>query len=278
MRLGASWFFDSPGPDEWVAAIKAKGYSAAYFPPSAADGEDRCVAYAQAAERADIVIAEVGAWSNPLSPDEETRKAAVANCKAQLALADRVGARCCVNIAGSRGAKWDGPDPLNLTAETFDMIVESVRDIIDSAKPTRTYYTLETMPTMYPDSTESYLELIAAIDRDRFAVHFDAVNLVCSPQRYYASGELIREFVRKLGPKIRSCHGKDVLLDQRFLVHLDEVPIGTGGLDLRALLTELSRLDPDTPLILEHLATEAEYDAAAAHVRSVAAEVGVKLA
>ena len=34
-----------------------------------------------AARAADIVIAEVGAWSNPLSPDDETRAEALEKCK-----------------------------------------------------------------------------------------------------------------------------------------------------------------------------------------------------
>jgi len=44
--------------------------------------------------------------SNPLSSDEQTRRTAIARCQAMLALADAIGARCCVNIAGSRGEKW----------------------------------------------------------------------------------------------------------------------------------------------------------------------------
>ena len=67
-------------------------------------------AYVRAAREADIVIAEVGAWSNPISPDEGTRQQAIRHCQEQLALADRVGARCCVNIAGSRSPDWAGPD------------------------------------------------------------------------------------------------------------------------------------------------------------------------
>jgi hypothetical protein len=78
------------------------------------------------------------------------------------------------------------------------------------------------MPWMYPDSAENYLRLIHAIDRKRFAVHFDPVNLVNSPQRYYASGDLIRDFTHKLGPRIRSCHAKDIALSGRMTVHLDE--------------------------------------------------------
>ena len=75
------------------------------------------------------------------------------------------------------------------------MIVQTVREIIDAVKPVRTFYTLETMPWMYPDSAHSYLELIRAIDRERFAVHLDVVNLVCSPQR------LLRQ--RRLDTRVR---------------------------------------------------------------------------
>ena len=39
----------------------------------------------------------------------------------------------------------------------------------------------------------------------------------------------------------------------------------------------VTRPDPDTPLILEHLTTPEEYAPAAQHVRAVAEEVGVTL-
>jgi sugar phosphate isomerase/epimerase len=130
---------------------------------------------------------------------------------------------------------------------------------------------------MVPDSADSYLELIRAIDRERFAVHLDVVNLVCSPQRYFGNAALIRECVAKLGPQIKSCHAKDVALADRLTVHLDEVRPGLGGLDYRMLLRELNGLDPDLPLMLEHLPNEPEYDQAASYVRSVARELPVKL-
>ena len=275
MRLAAPVPAPQGDPDLWVRAVQAKGYRAAYLPVDAA--ADRPEEFARAAAEADLVIAEVGAWSNPLAADSEDRAKARRLCAERLALADRAGARCCVNIAGSRGTKWDGPDSRDLTAETFDLIVDTVREIIDAVRPTRTFYTLETMPWMYPDSPESYLELMRAIDRPRFAVHFDPVNLVSSPQRYFRSGDLIRDFCAKLGPHIRSCHAKDILLQPKLTTHLDEVRPGLGGLDYRTLLGELSRLDADLPVCLEHLPSEAEYDAAATHVRGIAAEIGIRL-
>jgi len=274
MRLGGPIFDKYDDADGWVAALRRLGYGAAYCPVDAAASGDVIRAYAAAAEKAGIVIAEVGAWSNPLGLDPETRRAALANCQRQLALADEIGARCCVNIGGSRGAKWDGPDARDLTAETFDMIVQTARDIIDAVKPARTFYTLETMPWMYPDSPDCYVKLIRAIARKQFAAHLDPTNLVSSPQRYFDNGALIRECFAKLGPHIRSCHAKDILLSDRFMVHLDEVRPGLGALDYRAFLQDLARLDPDTPLMIEHLATAEEYALAAEYIRSVAADIG----
>ncbi len=277
LRLGGPLFEKYEGPDAWVRAVKKLGYRAAYCPVGAKASDEVVRAYADAAKKADIVIAEVGAWSNPISPDEKTRNDALAKCRRQLRLADRIGANCCVNIAGSRGKLWDGPSAQNFTKETFDMIVETIRAIIDDVKPTRTYFTLETMPWAYPDSPESYLRLFKAIDRKGFAVHLDPANLLCSPQRYYSSGKLIRECFRKLGPHIKSCHAKDILLRDKLTTHLDEVRPGLGGLDYDTFLKELSRF-PEVPLMLEHLPNAAEYDLAAAHIRSVAKKAGLSFA
>lgn len=275
MRLGGPLFEEYSGPDQWVAVLRRLGYGAAYCPVDGSEGDAAIQAYMEAAARAGIVIAEVGAWSNPISPDEATRRQAIAYCQEKLALADRIGARCCVNIAGSRGAQWDGPDPANLTEETFDLIVETVREIIDAVRPRNTYYTLEPMPWVWPDSADAYLRLIEAVDRPQFGVHLDPANWISSPQRYFRNAALIQEWIRALAPHIRSCHAKDILLGSTMTTHLDEVRPGLGTLDYRAFLQALSRLDPDTPLMLEHLATAEEYAAAAAYVRSVAEAEGL---
>ncbi|MES2460533.1 MAG: TIM barrel protein [Armatimonadota bacterium] len=277
MRLGGHIEGKFETPEDWVAAVQAKGYRAAYCPVG--DGADDATirAYADAARASDIVIAEVGAWSNPVSPDPEIRSAAIAKCQLGLALADKIGALCCVNISGSRGPIWDGPDPQNLTPETFDRIVETVREIIDAVQPERAFYTLETMPWMYPDSVESYRDLLNAIDRRQFAVHLDPVNLICSPQRYFANGALIRDCFEILGPFIKGCHAKDITLSPKLTTHLDEVRPGLGALDYRVLLQEMTKLDPDTPLMLEHLPTQEEYTLAAQYVRRVADELGISL-
>jgi sugar phosphate isomerase/epimerase len=277
MRLGAPLYTKYETPDEWVKAVQALGYRSAYCPVRVGASSETVRAYAEAAAQADIVIAEVGIWRNPLSRDEATQKAALEYSVQCLSLAEEIGAKCCVNIAGSRGEKWDGPCADDLTEETFALIVETTRQIIDAVNPKRTFYTLEPMPWMYPDSTDSYLRLIEAIDRPAFGVHFDPVNIVNSPSVYFRNGEMMRDFIHRLGHHIRACHLKDILLRDHLTVHLDEVTPGQGTLDYRTLLTELAALDPDLPILLEHLPNATEYDSAAAYVRKVAEEVGVPL-
>ena len=278
MRLGGPIFKDEYNdPASWVAAVKKHGYRATYCPVAVSASDDTIAAYAQAAAEADIVIAEVGAWSNPISPDEAIRTAALKKCKDSLALADKIGARCCVNIAGSRGQKWDGPSAADLTEETFDLIVASVQEIVDALRPTRTFYTLETMPWMYPDSADSYLRLLEAIDRESVAVHLDPVNLICSPQLYFNNTALMKECFEKLGSRIKSCHAKDILLGQHLTVHLDEVRPGLGTLDYATFLREVNRVNPDMPVMLEHLPSREDYDLAADYVREIARRENIAL-
>jgi sugar phosphate isomerase/epimerase len=274
MRLGTPTFNKYTSAQEWIADLQHLGYRAAYCPLDAKADTATIQSYATAAKQADIVIAEVGAWSNPIDPREEQRQTALTYCQQQLGLAEEIGAECCVNVAGSMSEFWYGPHPLNLTPETFDLIVETTRKIIDHVKPQRTFYTLETMPWIYPDSTESYLDLIKAIDRPQFAVHFDPVNLISSPQRYYNNRGVIRDFLIRLGPYIKSVHAKDILLTGELTTHLQEVRPGLGTLDYAVLLKTANQINPNLPLLIEHLESEEEYRLSVEYLRTAALNCG----
>lgn len=271
IRLGGPVFKKYNNPEEWISALKDLDYKAAYCPVQPGESSDRIAQYKNAAKKADIIIAEVGAWSNPIDVDETKRKAALEKCINSLQLADEIGANCCVNISGSLNPEeWAGPNKDNLTTETFDLIVETTRKIIDAVNPKNTFYALETMPWSYPDSVESYEKLIEAIDRKQFGVHLDPVNLVISPQVYFKNGEMISEAIKKLGPYIKSCHAKDILLlDNELTPHLPEVRAGLGNLNYAVFLKELSKLD-NIPLMMEHLNSAEDYNLAAKYIRTIA--------
>lgn len=275
MRLGGMVFGDVSTPRKWIDANRRMGYRAAYCPVDATADDATVAAYRHAACEADIVIAEVGAWSNPLSPDAETAAKALDHCKRQLELAERIGARCCVNIAGGCGAQWDGPHPENLSDATFERIVSQTQAIIDAVDPQHAVYSLEPMPWIFPYDPDSYLALVRAIDRKAFGVHLDPVNMISSPIRFLRSGAFLDECFDKLGDLIVSVHAKDITLSGRLTTHLDEARPGEGGLCYRTFLRRMERLPQDTPFMLEHMSLEEDYRIAADHVRGVALELGI---
>ena len=276
--LGGPVFEKYEDPEGWIYALNRLGYRAAYTPVNIDDDAATVQAFAKAANKYGIIIAEVGAWSNPISPDETQRKEALEKCIRSLQLADQLGANCCVNVSGSRNKEhWAGPHKDNLSSETFDMVVESTRKIIDEVKPRQTYFVLEPMPWAFPYSADSYLKLLKAIDRDRFGVHLDPMNMITSPEIFFNNGEMIRDCFRKLGPFIRSCHAKDMTIrEDIYTPHLDETRAGLGSMDYTAFLTELSKLD-NVPMMIEHLKTADEYKLAADYIRSVAAGIGISM-
>ncbi|GGE31474.1 hypothetical protein GCM10011391_07660 [Pullulanibacillus camelliae] len=276
MRLGGP--VQAADPDQWIKQLIEHDYTCAALPKNVGIAQKELQdTYQQAAKSTGIVIAEVGAWSNPLSMDEEVREQAIQYCQEQLQVAERIGACCCVNIAGSKSTKWDGPHPDNITEDTFALIVDTIRTIIDAVKPKHTFYTLEPMPWMYPYDVDSYLRLIAAIDRPQFAVHLDPMNMISSVERYYANAEFLRDCFKRLGPYIKSCHAKDIVLRDHLTVHLEETWPGNGRLDYKVFLNEVNKLSSDMPVLLEHLQKDDEYKQGAEYIRQLARQENITI-
>jgi len=277
MRLGGEVFLDTEDPEIIAQAHRAAGYRAASAPWALKLSEtDRIKAIREAYARHDLVIAEVGVWKNLMDPDEAKRRAHLEEMKEGMALADELGALCLTNIAGSLNPDaWDGPHPDNLGPDAFDLAVANAREIIDSVKPTRAKLTYEMMPYCVPDSPDTYLRLIDAIDRPAFAVHLDVVNIINGVYRYFDTTAVINECFDTLGPHIVACHLKDIKLQNALTVHLDEALVGQGNLDIRTYLRRVQTLPHQPPILLEHLKSEDEYTRATRYVLGLAKELGI---
>lgn len=263
-------FLKTQDPVELAREHKRLGYRAAYVPAFANLQNAAAVEAAFRAE--DVMIAEVGAWKNMLDPDAAARRENLAYVTQRMALAEAVGARCCVDIAGSFHPKvWYAPHPENLGPKFFDATVENCRKVIDAVKPKRTKFSLEMMGWSLPDTPESYLRLIKAIDRPNgFGVHVDACNMINAPEKLYRSAALIDDCFRKLGRWVLSCHAKDVAWVHELQVHFVEVIPGRGDVDYAAYLRGIGGLAHDVPLMLEHLKTHEEYTEGVEYIRKVA--------
>ena len=155
MRLGVGLDTKSDDPLEIARAYVDAGYSAAVCPPASLDQPERIRAIREAFARCDVMLAEVGVWNNMLDPDLAQRAANLEVNVRALALAD----------------------------EAFELTVQNVRHIIDTVKPKQTFYSIETMPWAIPDSADSYLRLVEAVDHlvPRQRRHPDAEPTDCPP-------------------------------------------------------------------------------------------------
>lgn len=203
MRLGVSTSFSYDLADTWIKNHCENHCETVVFPLNCTDDANKISDFAKAARQNDITIAEVGIWKNVLAKDGNERNQSLEYAIGQLRLADSIGARCCVNVAGTpHGPRWDGGYKENFDSNTRKLIIESIRTIIDEAKPCNTKFTIEPMPWMVPTGPDDYLRLIDEVERDSFGVHLDIVNMVTSPERYFGLNDFMEECFDKLGDKI----------------------------------------------------------------------------
>lgn len=262
MRIGLNHTPEHDSPEQWGDLLIEKGYQAASFPVNYKASVKLIDAYTEAAAVRDIMIAEVGVWNSPHVSNRKEAEAAEKECKEQLALAEYVKAKCCVNVSGAAGDIWYACHPDNYSDRIYQKNVEFIQNLCDTVRPKHTCYVLEPMQWMIPDSPEQYLAFIKDVDRKSFAVHMDMINFIKDPYTYSHKEELLERCFGLLGPYIKSCHIKDCIMETGLTVKINEVPAGEGTMILGEYMKRISGLDGDIPVLLEHLPDMESYDKA----------------
>ncbi len=260
MRLGVSTDLETKNANEWIKANKELGLGSVVFPLNAFADNDLIDEYVSACRESDIIIAEVGIWRNAIDSNPEREQENLKYSIKQLELADKIGARCCVNVAGAyAGTRWDGPHRDNFSKDAYNKTVKMIQTVIDEVNPSNTFFSIEPMPWMIPTGPKEYLQLIEDVERDRFAVHMDIVNMINCPNRYFYADEFIEECFDLLKGKIRSCHLKDTILLDDYTFQLRECACGEGTLPIEKYIECALTEDADMPIIIEHLHSNEEY-------------------
>lgn len=262
MRLGINFTPPHESPQQWGESLAKRGYRAVSFPVDYKTPVNIIDAYVKAARQWDLRIAEVGVWNSPNHPDQECARKAKEHCLEQFRLADYVKADCCVNVSGAAGPVWYYCYRENYSEELYDRNVKFVQDLCDTVQPKYTAYALEPMQWMLPWSVGQYRQFLSDVGRGCCKVHMDIFNMISNPYLYTHQEELMESAVDMLGKEIVSCHIKDIRMGPEASVAIREVPVGTGEANLAYYLKQIGRLDPDIPVLIEHLGSMAEYDKA----------------
>ena len=276
MRIGLSSPLAHTTAQEWAQQMVDLGCRAVVFPLDYTAPESRIADYVDAASLHQLTIAEVGIWRNVLATDAGERRMARERAVGQLRLADEIGALCCVNVAGTFGGPlWDGGYRENFSRQAWEAVVDYTQSLLDEVRPRRTEYSIEPMPWMIPTGPDEYLRLLRDVDRERFGIHIDLVNMINCPQRYFFAEEFMEECFDKLGEKICSCHLKDIRLRHELTFQLEETACGNGTLPIEKYISLIDRCNPEMPVIIEHLTTDAEYRASLCYVQERLARAGI---
>ena len=244
MKLGIAKALTHNTAKEWAEKHSALGLSAIVFPVNCNAEKQKIIDYKQAADDYGLTIAEVGAWRNLLDKNPQKAKENLEYSIRTMEMADKIGAKCVVNISGSMSNEfWDGGAKENYSQETFDKVVGIIRKIISVSN--KCPFTLEPMPWMIPYDVDNYLEVLEAVEDDRFAVHMDAVNMICTPKKYFFQKEYLNEIFDKLGKYIVSAHLKDFKLSNRLTFQLSECEPLEGGFETVHYLHGLEKLNAD---------------------------------
>lgn len=279
MRLGGNVFYGGRDAKEYALLHVKKGFGAALCPDwISMDKPEEVREFKKVMEAYDIRIAEVGAWCNPLHPDQKEAEEKIQYMIKRLELAEELEACTCVNILGTKQRDtWFGADKECYSEKFFEEAVKVSQRIIDAVKPVKTKLSFEMMPYCFLDGPQEYLRFLEAVDREAAGVHLDICNTMNHPRRFYENGKFIRETFALLSDKIVTMHLKDITLRRDALtVMFEEVLLGTGGIEYSVLMEEIAKLPKDIPAMLEHLETEAEYDRAAEAALRFAEGAGMK--
>ena len=278
IRLGGPIFHPSHDPEELALAHKKLGYRAAYCPHVSLDDKDRIRDVARAFAKHGVLLAEVGRWVNLLEADPRKHSENLAKVTEGLALAEAIGARCCVDIAGSFNAKvWFGPHPDNLS-QRFLRRGRGKRPQDHRRRPTPAgEIHLRSDGLGVARLARRLSENDPAVDRPAFGVHLDPCNLVNSPGHFYDTTGVAQRVFRQARPLDRQLprQGHRLVEPAGNAGAPGRGLAGQGVLDYATCLRRLAALPADVPLMLEHLKTAEEYDQVRQYIMATGGRSGV---
>jgi len=230
-----------------------------------------------ALKKYDVVVFEIGGYVSMVHPVESIRRENLKKLTMSVEVADKLGSPCAGTISGGRDPDFViNVHPDNWTKETWKLLVDGIKQVLRDTAGMKASIGMEAVMTSTVNGPKSHRKLIDDVGDPRCAVNLDPFNMVCLTN-YYHTTELINECFDLLGESILGCHAKDnYILPDKQTVNVVEVCAGRGIFDYESYLVRLSRMKWARTLLPEHIPAE-QYPEAYAHIRKVAAKVGVKI-
>jgi sugar phosphate isomerase/epimerase len=197
-----------------------------------------------------------GYWQNLITPDETQRRESVRTLQAALRLAGWLGSRGIDTGPGSMNP--DGPwfpHPDNWTATSRCQLVKSLKEAAPAAEEAGVYLSLEAHQLVTLETAEITAEILGEVDSYWVRNDYDSANWI-TRETVYNTAAAVNHHFDVLGERIVSCHAKDIWIENRLALHLEDGCPGKGNMDFATLFRRMEALSPDYPVIAEGNNTE----------------------
>jgi sugar phosphate isomerase/epimerase len=203
-----------------------------------------------------LLFQATGYWQRLVAIDENERREAVKTLQAALRLASWLGARGIDTGPGSMNP--DGPwfpHPDNWTDQARQQLVKTLKECKATAEDVGVYLSLEAHQLVTLQTPEITKEILDEVGSYWVRCDYDSANWITLPE-IYDTGTAVNHHFDVLGEHIVSCHAKDIWVENRLAVHLQDGCPGKGNMDFKTLFQRIEALSPDYPVIVEGAATD----------------------
>ncbi|MEX1018063.1 MAG: sugar phosphate isomerase/epimerase family protein [Litorilinea sp.] len=285
MRFGMSGCFLPTNMDdvtpEMCVRVRELGFSGIFTRFRANDPHTTTKAQA---ERLRSVLADnnlrlyqaTGYWQNMVTPDETARAESVRTIQAALKLAGQMGARGIDTGPGSMNP--DGPwfpHPDNWTESARKQLVKTLNECKGTAEDAGVFLSLESHQLVTLKDAEIAREVLDEVNSPWVRCDYDSANWI-TLDTVFDTGSALNHHFDLLGKHIVSCHAKDIWIENRLTLHLEDGCPGKGLMDFRTLFRRMEALNPDYPVISEGNSTE-ELPEVIALFQRTAEELGIRV-
>jgi sugar phosphate isomerase/epimerase len=217
-----------------------------------------------------------GYWQLLIAPSEPARLEAVRTLRAALRLAGWMGARAIDTGPGSLNSAgpWY-PHPYNWTPDARRQLVKTLKECAPAAEDAGVLLCLEGHQLVTLESAAVTAEVLDEVDSPWVKSDYDSANWI-TLKEIFSTGESLDRHFDILGHHIRSCHAKDIWVEHKLALHLQDGTPGKGMLDFKTLFRRMEALDPDYPVIVEGAPTE-DLPAVGRLFHKIAGELGIRV-
>ncbi len=244
--------------DDAVAQrLRAEGFvgCSCFFPDPTAPTVAELDRLRDTLARAGVGVAQVnGRYECLVNPDEGLRRQGIATLHAAVAVCARLRGDNLYIRPGSLnpGGHW-WPHPDNHLPATLDRLVDSLRQVAHVAQEAGVMLAVEGHTVSPLDTAAVVRDVIDRVGSPNLKFNVDPVNFVACVQDVYHSRRVLDDLFDTLGDVSWAVHAKDMALEDKHVVHITEVVMGRGRMDLGYMLRRFQTARPDGYVIVEHL-------------------------